>query len=301
MHKRQFGDHFSLTVLLRAIILMKDKFQYIKYRLHKEEIMNNPDRKTVLVTGSSRGIGRGIAIEMAGRGFNVAVNYSGNRDAASETLELCREKALDSDQVFKAFQADISIKEDRSRLLEEVIDAFGDFHSLVNNAGVAPKERLDLLEMSEESFDRLMTINLKGAFFLSQEVSRYWLSKESFRSDFRSLIFVTSVSSEMVSINRGEYCIAKTGLSMSAKLFARRLAAENIGVYEIRPGIIKTDMTGGVKEKYDKLISGGLVPQKRWGFPSDIGSAAASLVQGDFAYSSGSVINVDGGLHIPEL
>ncbi len=301
MHKRQFGYHFSLTVLLRAIILMKDKFQYIKYRLHKEEIMNNPDRKTVLVTGSSRGIGRGIAIEMAGRGFNVAVNYSGNRDAASETLELCLEKALDSDQVFKAFQADISIKEDRSRLLEEVIDAFGDFHSLVNNAGVAPKERLDLLEMSEESFDRLMTINLKGAFFLSQEVSRYWLSKESFRSDFRSLIFVTSVSSEMVSINRGEYCIAKTGLSMSAKLFARRLAAENIGVYEIRPGIIKTDMTGGVKEKYDKLISGGLVPQKRWGFPSDIGSAAASLVQGDFAYSSGSVINVDGGLHIPEL
>ncbi len=263
--------------------------------------MDNSDRKTVLVTGSSRGIGRGIALEMAGRGFNVAVNYSGNKEAAAETLALCRERAQSEDQVFKAFQADISIREHRTRLLQEVIEGFGDFHGLINNAGVAPKERLDLLEMGEESFDRLMTINLKGAFFLTQEVSRYWLSKDSFRKDFRSIVFVTSVSSEMISINRGEYCIAKTGLSMSAKLFARRLAAENIGVYEIRPGIIQTDMTGGVKDKYDKLISDGLVPQRRWGFPDDIGRAAASLVQGDFAYSTGSVIHVDGGLHIPEL
>ncbi len=263
--------------------------------------MKSLEKKVVLVTGSSRGIGRGIALEMAASGFSVAINYSGNREAADETLKLCREQAVSDSQSFAVFQADISREEDRTRLLKEVIEEFGDIHSLVNNAGVAPKERLDLLEMSEGSFDRLMTINLKGAFFLSQAVSRYWLSKPELRSEFRSLIFVTSVSSEMVSINRGEYCIAKTGLSMSAKLFARRLAADNVGVYEIRPGIIQTDMTGTVKDKYDQLIADGLVPQKRWGFPKDIGSAAASLSRGDFSYSSGTVIHVDGGLHIPEL
>ena len=261
----------------------------------------NHEQKVALVTGSSRGIGRGIALEMASCGFNVAINYSGNREAADETLKLCRKNAPDNKNRFAIFQADISKQKDRTRLLNEVVEEFGDLHCLVNNAGVAPKDRLDLLEMREESFDRLLTINLKGAFFLSQEVSKYWLSDPSLRSDFRTLIFVTSVSSEMISLNRGEYCIAKTGLSMSAQLFARRLAPDNIGVFEIRPGIIQTDMTDGVKEKYDRLIADGFVPQKRWGLPRDIGSAAASLAEGNLSYSTGTVIHVDGGLHIPEL
>ena len=257
-------------------------------------------QKTILVTGSSRGIGRGIALELASQGYNVAVNYAGNAAAADESLRLCREAAASPDQDFAAFQGDISNAAHRKALIKDIISHFGDFHGLINNAGVAPKERLDLLEMKEESFDRLINTNLKGSLFLSQEAVKHWMGLPKDRG-FRSLIFITSVSSEMVSLNRGEYCIAKSGLSMTAQLFARRLAPENIGVYELRPGIIQTDMTGTVKEKYDKLIAEGLVPQKRWGQAEDLGKAAASLVKGDFAYSPGSVIHVDGGLHIPEL
>ena len=259
--------------------------------------------KTILVTGSSRGIGRGIALKLAGKGYNVAVNYAGNREAAIETLELCRQASSTAGYSgrFEAFQGDISINQSRKKLLEDVLSCYGDIHGLVNNAGIAPKERKDILEMTEASFDRLIGTNLKGSFYLSQAVSKYWLSLPRSDRGFRSLLFITSVSSEMVSINRGEYCMAKAGLSMAAQLFARRLADEDIGVYELRPGIIMTDMTGAVKEKYDALIAEGFVPQKRWGNPDDIGKAAASLVSGDFSYSTGSVIHVDGALHIPAL
>ena len=263
---------------------------------------SNPNRdKTILVTGSSRGIGRGIAVELAARGFSVAVNYAGNEEASRETLRLCRRSASDPEQQFEAFRGDISRPEDRESLMAGVLRRFGDLHGLINNAGVAPRERKDLLEMGTDSFDRLVDTNLKGSFFLSQAAANHWLGLPVRERGFRSLLFITSVSSEMISPNRGEYCIAKAGLSMAARLFAGRLAAEGIGVYELRPGIIETDMTGPVKETYDSLIAEGLVPQKRWGRPEDIARAAASLAEGDFAYSPGSVIHVDGGLHLPRL
>lgn len=257
--------------------------------------------KTVLVTGASRGIGRGIAVALAGAGYSVAVNYAGNRSAAEETVQLCRAAGRLEGQAFASFQADISIPDDRSRLLSAVTGHFGEFHGLINNAGVAPEQRLDLLSLTEESLDRLNSINLKGPLFLTQETANLWLENSRGPDDVRNIIFITSVSSTMVSLNRGDYCITKAGLSMSVQLFARRLADENISVFEIRPGIIRTDMTSAVQEKYDTLIGDGLVPQRRWGLPEDIGKAAASLMSGSFAYSTGSVIHVDGGLHIPLL
>lgn len=263
----------------------------------------NENEKVILVTGSSRGIGRGIAITLAKKGYSVAINYAGNKQAAEETNQLCREESIKAgfNSRFKIFQGDISLKDDRKNLIASVVSAYGDFHGLVNNAGVAPKERKDILEMGEVSFDRLIDTNLKGAFFLSQLASNYWLTLPKTIRGFRSLIFITSVSSEMISVNRSEYCITKSALSMTAKLFATRLAAENVGVYELRPGIIQTDMTGGVKDKYDVLIADGFVPQKRWGQPDDLGKAVSSLVSGDFSFSTGSVIHVDGALHLPSL
>ena len=257
--------------------------------------------KVILVTGSSRGIGRGIALCLAAEGYSVAVNYAGNRKAAEETVSLCREIEAGPGQRFAAFQADIGNRGDRIALVESVFDHFGDCHGLVNNAGVAPLERKDLLEMSEESFDRLVSVNMKGSFFLSQEIVRRWLGMRSEKRQGRTLVFITSVSAEIPSLNRGEYCMAKAGLSMGARLFAHRLAAEGIGVFEVRPGIISTDMTGPVVEKYNKLIQEGLVPQKRWGLPEDIGRTVAVMVKGDLGFSTGAVINVDGGMHIPLL
>ncbi len=253
----------------------------------------------VLVTGGSRGIGRGIAVQLASAGFSVAVNFAGNRAAAEETVKICRNNAQNTEQQFDLFQADISLAEDRERLIDEVAARFGKLRGLVNNAGVAPLERGDLLDLKEESLDRLIGINLKGAFFLTQSVARRWTGEEE--PGGRNIVFITSVSSEMVSVNRGDYCMTKSALSMAVQLYARRLAAEGIGVFEIRPGIIRTDMTAGVQEKYDRLIAEGLVPQKRWGTPEDIGTAVASLMRGDFGYATGSVIHLDGGLHIPEL
>ncbi len=256
---------------------------------------------TILVTGASRGIGRGIALKLASAGFSVAVNYAGNRQAAKETIELCRQIASNSNQEFDLFQADISLSENREQLISDVIERFGDFQGLVNNAGVAPLERGDLLNLKEESLDRLIGINLKGAFFLTQSVALRWTGDKKENTTGRNIVFITSVSAEMVSVNRGDYCMTKSALSMAVQLYARRLAAEGIGVFEIRPGIIRTDMTAGVQEKYDRLIGEGLVPQRRWGTPEDIGRTVAALMSGDFGYATGSVIHVDGGLHIPEL
>jgi NAD(P)-dependent dehydrogenase (short-subunit alcohol dehydrogenase family) len=199
------------------------------------------------------------------------------------------------------FKADVAARDDRDRLVAGLRAAFDRLHVLVNNAGVAPASRTDLLEAGEESFDRLVAINLKGPYFLTQAVAR-WMTEQKRQPGYSgAIVFVTSVSAAAASPSRGEYCVSKAGLSMAARLFAVRLAGEGIPVYEVRPGIIHTDMTAGVAEKYDKLIGEGLLPQGRWGEPEDVGRVVAALARGDAAYSTGAVIPVDGGFSIPRL
>lgn len=261
--------------------------------------MNN--RPVSLVTGAGRGIGRGIALELARLGHAVVINYAGNMDAAGECLQLVREEGGDGITV----RADVSSTEDRERLVDETLAAYGRIDLLVNNAGVAPSVRDDLLEAGEESFDRLININLKGPYFLTQRVARLMIEQVR-GSDVNTfglprIVTISSISAYTASVNRGDYCVAKAGLAMMTKLYAARLAEFGINVYEIRPGVIATDMTAGVKEKYDKLISQGAWPIRRWGEPSDIGRAVASIARGDLPYSTGEVINVDGGFHLRTL
>lgn len=265
--------------------------------------MENNLPPVVLVTGSSRGIGRGIALHLAEQGFSVAITYAGNKEAAMETERECRRLSTSEAARFAIFQADIGSLEDRSALVEDVFATFGTIDVLVNNAGIAPKVRSDVVDASEESFEQLMRTNLQGPYFLTQAIAKRWLASEkpSAIPSGRKIIFVTSVSADTVSINRGDYCISKAGLAMAASLWAARLASEGIQVYEIRPGIVATDMTAKVKDKYDALIEEGLVPQKRWGIPSDTAKAVAALARGDFPYSTGTVIFTDGGMHIPRL
>ncbi|MGO8787031.1 MAG: 3-ketoacyl-ACP reductase [Terriglobia bacterium] len=257
-----------------------------------------------LVTGSSRGIGRGIALALARAGYSVAINFASNRDAAVECLQLCQAASpVGSGARFDAFLGDISAARGRDELLKAVMDRFGWIDLLVNNAGVAPAERKDLLEATEESFDRLIRINLRGPFFLTQAVANFWLAglAEHTERPRPKIITISSVSAYTVSINRGDYCVSKAGLSMMTQLFAVRLAGEGIGVYEIRPGIVATDMTGSVKEKYDRLIAEGLTPIARWGTPEDVGRAVVAIAQDHFPFSTGEVFNVDGGFHIQRL
>jgi NAD(P)-dependent dehydrogenase (short-subunit alcohol dehydrogenase family) len=256
-----------------------------------------------LVTGSSRGLGRGIAVELAGAGLSVAVNYQGNRSAAEETCGLCRAAAAGAAQAFQAFQADIGSRADRTRLVEEVFARFGRLDALVNNAGMAPRVRADLVDASEESFEELMRVNLQGPYFLTQAVAKRWLADGSpaLLSGGRKIVFVSSMSAETVSINRGEYCVSKAGLAMAVKLWAVRLAGKGVQVFELRPGIMATDMTAKVKGKYDELIGQGLVPEGRWGTPEDVGRAVKALVSGGFNFSTGSVVQCDGGFFISRL
>ena len=257
----------------------------------------------ILVTGASRGLGRGIAIELAKDGFSVAINYAGNAAAADETVKLCQEQASSSEQQFVPVQGDISSADSREAMLAKVLDSMGRIDGLVNNAGIAPKVRADITEATEESFDDLVQTNLKGPYFLTQSVVNHWLSgkaESAIASGFK-VIFVTSISSHTASTTRGDYCISKAGLSMAVQLWAHRLADENIQVYELRPGIMKTDMTSAVTAKYDALIADGLVPQKRWGSPEDLGLGVSALVEGKFPFSTGSVIDVDGGFQIRHL
>lgn len=271
---------------------------------------------SALVTGGSRGLGRGICLELARSGFSVAVNYRGNRVAADETVELCRAAAEAAEQQFFTVQADVSSADDRTRMVDTVFDRFGTLSSLINNAGIAPPERKDILEAGEESFEAVMRTNLQGPYFLTQLVAQRWLGEGKAgatgraaggrgaaggRPPARSIIFVSSISATTVSLNRGEYCLSKAGLAMAAQLWAARLAPEGIPVVEIRPGIMETDMTSGVKEKYDSLIAEGLVPQRRWGTPEDIGRAARAVAAGDLGFSPGAVLYSDGGFHISRL
>jgi NAD(P)-dependent dehydrogenase (short-subunit alcohol dehydrogenase family) len=258
----------------------------------------------ILVTGSSRGLGRGIAQHLATRGYSIAINYASNAQAADETLALCEAGRQADDQQFLTVQADVANPADRQRMLAEVLAHFGRLDCLVNNAGVAPSTRDDIIDASEESYDRVMETNLKGPYFLTQAVARYWLGEKpepSLSCGF-CIIFVTSVSANTASTTRGEYCMSKAGLSMAAQLWSARLAADGIPVYELRPGIMTSDMTTGVRKKYEKQISeGGLVPQRRWGTGEDLGRAVASLVDGDFPFSTGTIIDIDGGLQIRQL
>jgi NAD(P)-dependent dehydrogenase (short-subunit alcohol dehydrogenase family) len=248
-------------------------------------------------------LGRGTALELAKAGFSVAINYANNKEAALECRNLCDNAAVKKEQRFEIFQADTGSRDEREKLVAGVFTVFGRIDALVNNAGMGPRVRSDILDASEESFEELMRVNLQGPYFLTQAVVRRWLaSKDPCAIPAgRKVVFVTSVSASVVSTGRGEYCVSKAGLSMAAMLWAVRLAEYNITVYELRPGIMATDMTSGVKAKYDARIAEGAVPQNRWGTPEDTGKAVRALLAGDFAYSTGSVIYTDGGFHLPRL
>jgi 3-oxoacyl-[acyl-carrier protein] reductase len=257
-----------------------------------------------LVTGASRGLGRGIAEVLARDGLSVAIHYASNRAAAEETAAACAKLAPRPDQRFVPVGGNIGAPADRARVVTETLEAFGRIDALVNNAGIAPRIRADITEASEEIFDEVIGVNLKGPYFLSQAVVRTWLAarhQARLAGGVYKLIFVSSISAYLASLNRGEYCISKAGLAMVTKLWAARLATEGVQVFEIRPGIMATDMTAGVKEKYDKLIAEGLVPQKRWGNGEDVGRAVSALLTGSFPFSTGDVINVDGGIHLQRL
>jgi NAD(P)-dependent dehydrogenase (short-subunit alcohol dehydrogenase family) len=253
------------------------------------------DERVALVTGGTRGIGFGCAETLAREGWKLAVCGVRTEGEARDALQKLRETARDVLYV----QVDIGDDDAPDRLVNAVRTRFGRLDLLVNNAGVAPKERKDILEASPESFDRVVRINLRGPYFLTQAAARFMLESE--QPGGKCVIFITSMSATVASINRGEYCISKAGLSMASLLWATRLAEMGISVFEVRPGIIRTDMTAGVAEKYDRLFSQGLTLQRRWGTPQDVGRAVAMLARGDLPYSTGQVILVDGGLTVPRL
>lgn len=248
----------------------------------------------VLITGGQRGIGLGIAQALADAGFKTAIASPEAADSGEvqSGLKLLGDMA-------RYYTFDLRDLDGFAPLLDRVETDLGPITSLVSNAGVASPIRGDILDLVADSFDLVMDINLKGTFFLAQEAARRMLEQPS--ASYRSLVFITSVSSEMVSVQRADYCISKAGASMTAKLFAARLAGDGIGVFELRPGIIATDMTAGVKEKYDALIDDGLVPAARWGSPKDIGEAVVPLVTGQMAFATGAAIPVDGGLSLHML
>ena len=259
-----------------------------------------------LITGASRGIGRGIALELARLGCDLVINYAGNVEAAQKTVGGCVAVAKAAGKAIRAeiCQADISIGADRAKLISFTRKTFDRLDLLVNNAGVAPEVRADILEAGEESFDRLIAINVKGPYFLTQLAAKWMIEQVgNAKSEARNpkIVTISSVSAYTASTNRGDYCVSKAALSMLTPLFASRLAGHGINVYEIRPGIIATDMTGAVKDKYDKLIADGLSPIKRWGSPEDIGRAVAAIASDAFPFSTGEVINVDGGFHLRRL
>jgi 3-oxoacyl-[acyl-carrier protein] reductase len=262
-----------------------------------------PVTPVALVTGAGRGLGRGIALELAAEGFSVAINYASNEATAAETVDLCRRAARVAHQQFVTIQADISIEPARQRLLTETLQSFGRLDALVNNAGIAPRVRADMLEATPASFNEVLRTNLEGPHFLTQLVARHWLAHQlppALPSGYK-VVFISSVSADTASVQRAEYCISKAGLAMSAQLWATRLAEDGIQVVELRPGIMTTDMTAAVKDKYDSLLSTGLVPQRRWGTAEDVGRAVRSILAGDFPFSTGAVIPIDGGLHLRRL
>jgi len=256
-------------------------------------------QKTALITGGTRGIGLGIAECLAREGWSLALNGMRPEKDVKEVLALLGRRA---EGAVVYCRGNIGDAADRAAILRRTIDQFGGLNALINNAGVAPSQRLDLLETTEESFDRVLGINLKGPFFLSQAAAPHLIeAREKNRGAPVGIVNVSSISATVVSVNRGEYCVSKAGLSMVTQLFAARLGAHGVPVYEIRPGVIATDMTAGVQEKYDRLFAEGLALQPRWGTPEEVGKAVAALLRGDFPYSTGQVFMVDGGLTIQTL
>lgn len=254
--------------------------------------------KVALVTGAARGIGFGIALSLAENGYNLVICDIQDENQVAENMGKLKE--LGAEVLY--CRCDVSDPESRTKMLGEVKNRFGGLNVLVNNAGVAPKVRADILEATEESYEWVMKINLQGPYFLTQAVANMMIEQKKASSDFTgTIINISSISSTVASPSRGEYCISKAGVSMATKLWAVRLAEFDIPVYEIRPGIIQTEMTAGVKEKYDKLIGEGLLLQARWGLPEDIGNAVAMMVRGDIGYSTGQVIMVDGGFSVERL
>jgi 3-oxoacyl-[acyl-carrier protein] reductase len=268
--------------------------------LAKKERKSAP---VAVVTGAGQGIGRGIVLALARKGFDVAgidIVYE-PRKTAKGLFEV-KKRVAETGRRFLPVQGDIARIEDHDRMLDAAEREFGAIDVLVNNAGVAPAKRVDILETAPESYDRLLDVNARGPFFLTQNAARRMVARRGPRSGSpRSIIFITSISAAVSSTSRAEYCVSKAALSMTAALFADALAAKGITVYEVRPGIIATDMTAGVKDKYDRLIAGGLVPQGRWGRPEDVGRAVAALARGAFAFSTGAVIEVSGGMNIRRL
>ncbi|MCE9615157.1 MAG: 3-ketoacyl-ACP reductase [Lentisphaerae bacterium] len=255
-------------------------------------------KRVALVTGGGRGIGFGVAERLARDGFDIA--FSGVRAPELVQEAVAALRAHGSEVLY--CQADVSEASARQRLVDAVREHFGRLHVLVNNAGIAPPVRADILDAGEESYDIVMRTNLKGPYFLTQAVARWLVDQKRQDAAFQGCIInVSSVSATVASVNRGEYCLSKAGVSMATQLWAARLGEFDLPVYEVRPGVIKTDMTAGVTSKYDKLIAQGLLVQSRWGSPEDVGKAVAMLARGDMPYSTGQVILVDGGLTLPRL
>jgi NAD(P)-dependent dehydrogenase (short-subunit alcohol dehydrogenase family) len=255
-------------------------------------------KPVAIITGGSRGIGLGVAEQLARSGFDVVIN---GRREASDVADSIKRLELAGARVLYV-KADVSSREDHATLVERALAAFGRLDVLVNNAGVAPDVRADILDATPESFDRLISINLRGPYFLTQRVAKVFIERRKLEPSFRGkIVNVSSISATVASVNRGDYCISKAGVAMASKLWAVRLGEFGIDVFEVRPGVIATDMTGAVKEKYDTLIANGLTVDKRWGTPEDVGKAVASLARGDFPYATGSVILVDGGLTLDRL
>lgn len=255
-------------------------------------------KKVALITGGSRGIGLGIARQLQSNGFDIAINGMRAESMVRDVTDSLRANGTD----VLYCQGDMGSSTDRKKILGEIKDHFGRLNVLVNNAGIAPRERRDILNATEESFDEVISTNLKGNYFLTQHAANWMIEQKRNDAQFSACIInISSISATVASVNRGEYCISKAGISMATQLFAVRLGEFNIPVYEVRPGVISTDMTHGVKDKYDKLIEDGLCVQKRWGYPDDVGKAVSALASGYFPYSTGQVIMVDGGLTLPRL
>jgi NAD(P)-dependent dehydrogenase (short-subunit alcohol dehydrogenase family) len=287
------GRYFIRLLLESRKLLPLRRF----FGTHKPPPMN--DKPVAVVTGASRGIGRSVAIGLASEGYDIAAIA---RTTDSEGMEVLSAEVAKAGSQFFPIGLDISCTKCHKEVVTNILERYGRIDILVNNAGVAPLQRNDILDMTEESYDRLMNINLKGPVFFAQKVAREMLWLKEHIENYRPMvIFITSVSASLTSTNRAEYCISKSGLSMASSVFADRLTKENILVYEVRPGIIETDMTAKIKDKYDKLISEGLVPQKRWGMPSDIAKAVASLARGDWSFSTGMIFEISGGLNIHKL
>jgi 3-oxoacyl-[acyl-carrier protein] reductase len=256
-------------------------------------------KPVAVITGASRGIGRSVAIALAGVGFDIAAIA---RSVDSEGMEILGPEIEKIGAQFFPIGLDISCTKCQTEVVSNILERYGRIDFLVNNAGVAPLQRNDLLEMTEESYNRVLNINLKGPVFFAQKIAREMIWMKGKLTPYKPVIvFITSVSAVLSSVNRTEYCISKAGLSMASTIFADRLSKEGILVCEVRPGIIQTDMTIKVKERYNKMINEGFVPQKRWGFPDDIGKAVASIARGDWDFSTGMVFEISGGLNIHKL